>query len=618
MDKNTFRLKRRITGFILYLLFWIALFEFARIYFLAVQHEEASIYSSSTILKTFLYGIKLDISTACYLMLLPLLIFIPWLWFPGKWYKHFLKTYSFIVIAVISGIVVSDARIYNFWAYRLEFSSLAYIKDPADAAASLRKGEMMLYLIPFILVAVAFILLCNKIINRFMKEPGKVKMPVVSSFVTAFVIASLIIPIRGGLGTVPLNASSAYFSESLFPNHAALNVVWNIGHTSIYRKPVKNPYLFKESSKAMEDLSYLKADSGTPVEVITNQRPNIIVIIIESFGSYLVNQASPDTVVTPRFRELIKEGLYFSDIYATGSRTDKVIPAIISGYPNLPYIKILQEPSKSTRLPGLFRLLDSLDYSTAFWYGGDLDFANLNSYIRSSGFRKIITKDNFSPKECNSKWGVHDHILLDKLSDSLSAYKKPFACAVLTLSSHEPFEVPMKPVFTGNNEVSRFKNSALYTDSCIGDFISKARESEWWNNTLIVLMADHCRRSSVNIPVYSEEIFRIPLLWLGGALAVEDSVISRTGNQYDLPLMIANQLKLKGDFPFSKDLLSPGSKSFAFYSYMGGFAFITDTATAIYDLNLKGNIVERGKYPSSAESFGKSMLQTLFDDYLSR
>ncbi len=611
-------MKKRIIGFVLYFLFWLAFFEFTRVYFLVLQHKEASSYSLATILMTFVYGFRLDISTVSYLILVPLLAFMPWLYFPGKWYKHFLKTYSFIIIVVVSGIVVSDARIYNFWAYRLEFSSLVYIKNPADAAASLRKGEILLYLVPFLLVSLTFILLCNKLIKKYFSESVRVKMPSVIALGTAFIIALLIIPIRGGLGTVPLNASSAYFSDSLFPNHAALNVVWNIGHTSIYRKPLKNPYLFKGPEEARNDLRFLTSDSGSPVSVIKNKRPNIIFIVIESFGSYLVDQESPDTVVTPRFKELINEGLYFSDIYATGSRTDKVIPAIISGYPNLPYIKILQEPSKSTRLPGLFRMLDSLDYNTAFWYGGDLEFANLNSYIRSSGFRKIITKNNFSAKECNSKWGVHDHILLDKLSDSLSVYKKPFACAVLTLSSHEPFEVPMETVFNGNNDVSRFKNSAFYTDSCIGDFIEKARESDWWDNTLIVLIADHCRRYSNNIPVYSEEIFRIPLLWLGGALAVKDSVVTRTGNQYDLPLMVADQLKLKGYFPFSKDLLSPGSKSFAFYSYLGGFAFITDTATAIYDLNMKGNMVEKGRDPSAAESYGKSILQTLFDDYLSR
>jgi len=261
-------MKKRLAGFLTYFLFWFVFFEFARIYFLVIQHKEASAYSMPTILMTFQHGLKLDISMASYLMLLPLLVFIPSLFFPGKWYRYFLETYSFILIMVIAGIVISDARIYSFWGYRLEYSSMAYIRNPVDAAASLRKGEILLYLVPFLLVSGGFIILCSKLTRKFFSDQGRIKIPAVMALGTALTVAALVIPIRGGFGTVPLNTSSAYFSDSLFPNHAALNVVWNIGHTSIYRKPLKNPYSFKDTAKAMDDLSFLTADNGKPVSVL--------------------------------------------------------------------------------------------------------------------------------------------------------------------------------------------------------------------------------------------------------------------------------------------------------------------------------------------------------------
>lgn len=611
-------LKKRITGFAVYTLFWLLLFILARIYFLVKQHDEASMYSIKILISTFIHGFSLDLSMTCYLLLIPLLASIPGLYFNGSWFRTFLKVYTFTLVLLITAVVVADAGIYSYWAFRLEYTSLEYIKHPGDAVASLGKGEVFSYIIPFLVLSSLLLYICNNLINKYFSNLNRVK-PLIPGIVVFLVITAFqIIPIRGGIGTVPLNVSAAYFSGSLFPNHAAVNVIWNLGHTSIYKKPTKNPYQFKDPEIAKESFKRLLQDSSATSMVLKTDRPNIIIIILESFGSFLINEDLTDTIIIPRFQELIREGIYFSNIYATGSRTDKVIPAILSGYPNLPSLKVLQEPRKSGSLPGIIKLLDSAGYKTSFWYGGDLNFANLNSYILGSSFREIITMRDFSSSDYNSKWGVHDHVIFNRMQDSLARSKQPFAYTVLTLSSHEPFEVPMDPVFRGRDELSRFKNSAFYTDKSLGGFIDMAKKTDWWKNSLVVLIADHCRRCSPTIPVYSEEIFKIPMLWLGGALSVRDTVIHRIGNQYDLPLIIANQLNLDSKFPFSKDLLSPGSGSFAFYTYNEGFAFITDSATSIYDISLKNNVFVSGKNPSEAESLGKSFLQVLFDDYLRR
>jgi phosphoglycerol transferase MdoB-like AlkP superfamily enzyme len=108
-----------------------------------------------------------------------------------------------------------------------------------------------------------------------------------------------------------------------------------------------------------------------------------------------------------------------------------------------------------------------------------------------------------------------------------------------------------------------------------------------WNNTLVILVADHCRRNSLEDLVYSQEIFKIPMLWLGGALEARGKRIEKLGTQVDIPITLINQLGLTGDFPFAKDLLSDGSNSFAFYAFNEGFAFITDSSTVIYDHNLE-------------------------------
>ena len=108
------------------------------------------------------------------------------------------------------------------------------------------------------------------------------------------------------------------------------------------------------------------------------------------------------------------------------------------------------------------------------------------------------------------------------------------------------------------------------------------------------------------------------MLWLGGALSKGGIKIDKFGSQVDIPVTIADQLDIKSDFPFGKDLLSDESKSFAFYSFNEGFAFITDSSSVIYDYKLKQPVMVEGVNEQSAENLGKAYLQVLFNDYLKR
>ena len=209
-------------------------------------------------------------------------------------------------------------------------------------------------------------------------------------------------------------------------------------------------------------------------------------------------------------------------------------------------------------------------------------------------------------------------LLFEALRDSMNNMREPFLNVVLTLSSHEPFEVPMQPVFNGTDDLTKFRNSIHYTDRSLGTFLDWASTTEWWKNTLVVIVADHCRRNSAEMQEYSEEIYKIPMLWLGGALAETGITIEKTGSQVDIPLTILHQLGLDDNYPFSKDLLSPASESFAFYTFNEGFGFITDSSKYIYEHKLGDSVVEEGNSPEVAGRYGKAFLEVLYDDYLKR
>jgi phosphoglycerol transferase MdoB-like AlkP superfamily enzyme len=611
-------MKKRIIALIAYALFWLVFFMTARMIFILTHFQESEQFGVGLIAGSFLHGLKLDISATGYIFLVPVLFMIPGVYFNGSWFRVFMKWYTYVLIIISACIVVSDTLLYKYWGFRMDYTVLLYLKTPKEAAASVTMLQMSAVIAGIMLMSALFIFVYKKYIFRLFGGFNREKMWYFSIPFFMLLLGSLLIPIRGGTGLAPINAGTVYFSEDLFVNHAAVNVVWNVGSSVINRKPTKNPYQFGDLATAKETVRSLTRDTGNPVRLLNTDRPNVMIFVMESFGSALIGPLGGDSLTSPNLNRFIKEGVVFTHFYSSGNRTDKAMPAILDGYPAQPANSIMKSPEKTQSLPSLVKKLSGLGYNCSFWYGGEINFANFNSFVINNGFTRIITMKNFDPKYYNSKWGVHDHILLGALRDSMKSAVAPFLKVILTLSSHEPFDVPMKPVFNGNDELTKFKNSIYYTDKSLGEFIDWAKGTDWWKNTLVVLVADHCRRNTNADLVYSEEIFRIPMIWLGGALAEHGVKITKTGDQVDIPLTLLHQMGLEDIYPFSKDLLSDGTNSFAFYAFNEGFGFVTDSSKYIYDHKPGRSVVEEGKDPASAGNLGKAYLQVLYDDFLKR
>lgn len=605
---------KRVLSFIFYTLFWIVFFIVARFFFILVQHHSAFQNSFAGLIGTFWHGIKLDISTTGYFMLLPMVLAIPGIYFNGNWNNVFLRWYTYFVIVFSSLIIVTDANLYSYWGFRTDFTPLLYLKTPKEAFASVSTFKIIQALLLVALFSVLFIFVYNKFFILF--ERVRYWIPAMLLFTTLW--AALLIPIRGGFGVAPINAGAVYFSDKMFLNHTAINAVWNVGYSGFGQRPVKNPYVFGDLSDATGIVDSLTVKDGNPPKVLNMLRPNVMIIVLESFSGYLIGPLGGDSLVTPNINRYSKEGILFSNFYASGARTDKAMPAILDGYPAQPAQSIIKDPNKSQTLPSLVKILIENGYHTSFWYGGEINFANFNSFVVGSGFNSIVTKRNFDPSTCNSKWGVHDHILFNSLEDSMKTVKEPFLKVVLTLSSHEPFDVPMKSFFNGYDILSKYKNSVYYTDSTLGSFLDWAKGTDWWKNTLIIFVADHCVRITDDMPNYKQNVFRIPMLWVGGAVATKGLKLEKLGSQVDIPTTLLDQLGIAGNFPYGKDLLSHNSKSFAFYTYNEGFGFLTDSSAVGFDLKSKMAVLREGKEPEAAEKKGKAFLQVLFDDYVKR
>lgn len=595
-------------------IFWLLFFISMKLFFLLFNFRLAEYASIKEILQVFQYGFSMDLSATAYLMVLPGILILLTILFNARVFLVIIRIYTILMLIGIVLLVVGDAELYQFWGYRMDVTPLLYLKTPKEAFASVSGWVIMGQLIFAIGIFGVFIFIFRKLQNYFGKFE---KINPLWALVFLPLILLLFIPIRGGVGIAPMNTSRAYFSSNNFLNHAGINLFWNIGFSLTERKTDFKEYEFFGPQKEDSLVSGLLNHNLSPDSmVLSTQKPNVILIILESFSAKVIGSLGGEPEVTPNINALSKEGLLFTNFYASGDRSDKGLIAILCGYPAQPITSVIVYSHKTESLPKLSEDLKKDGYKTSYYYGGDLNFANMRSFLVESQFDEIVSMQDFPKSTYNSKWGANDHVVFNRFFNDVNASKTPFFKAFFTLSSHEPFEVP-RTVIPGSDRASKLMNAQHYTDSCVGSFVQKARLQPWWKNTLIILVADHGHPDPGNSPNHVPAKFRIPMLWLGGALKTHGR-ITKFASQIDIPSTLLHQLgKTSGKYRFSKDIFAkePG---FAYYSFNNGFGFMSDSATAVYDCGFKNVIISDGNHAPENLNFGKAYLQFLYQDFKSR
>jgi phosphoglycerol transferase MdoB-like AlkP superfamily enzyme len=583
-------MKKQLKFFFALFLFWILFSVVTRAMFLTYNLNLSRSVPFHDIMLVFFYGLRFDASIAAYLLVIPCLITIFSYLFSGNFYTVFIKWYTIIFLLLFSLITIIDMELYSFWGFRLDSTPLLYIKSPKEALASSPVGLIVRQVIIGFMLFILFYWIYSKFIHPIVQQFWKAEMAHLFLFI--FFTSALIIPIRGGLGIAPLNPGMAYFHKNAFANHATLNVFWNLGYSFEKSQDLKDSRYFFDKDTSEKYFSELYPHHASYHNVLNTAKPNIILIIVESLTGKVIKEISGREGITPNFSRYIKEGMFFRNFYASGDRTDKAFVAILSGFPAQPKTSLIKYPSKIQHLPFLPADLKHAGFHSIFYYGGNIDFASMRSYLNYCKYDRIITEDDFKATELNSKWGAHDHVVLTRMLNELDTVQTPFFTTLLTLSSHPPFDVPMELAIKGNDDESKFLNSLVYTDRCIGNFLDQAKQKKWWSNTLLIVLADHGDLKPNNSPNNSPKKYTIPMLWLGGALNVKDTVISAYSSQTDLCSTLLTQLNMDSQFyKFSNNILSEKKYSFAFYVFNNGFGFLADSTQNIFDLTSQKSLI---------------------------
>ena len=613
-------MRSKILFLLAYFLLWVFIFEIGRLIFIAYQLPVVGA-STGEVLKSLWYGARMDLSMAAYLTLPVALILLVHIIKQFYFFKKIVFIYSCLLFLVVSLLFLSDIFLFKAWGYHVDAGALIYLKNPKEAMASTAHLPVFwIVLVYLLLLAFALLGIIKFIKTTWPKEKGGIawylQIPI-----WLLIMGLFIIPLRGGFQLAPLNQSSVYFSTNNFANQAAINIPWNFMHSLSHKTSDKNnPYLFMPMEVAKNISDSLFTATGQ-TQYFVNQNPaksiNVIYIVWESFTEKVTHLSKNNIEITPHFNQLKKEGVYFSNIYASGDRTDKGIVAILSSFPAQPITSIVKTPSKVAKLPMLSKTFNDKNYYTSFYYGGELEFANIKAYLVNGDFKHFTSIDDFANEDRNSKWGAHDGVVMEKLFTDLNKQPQPFFTTWLTLSSHEPFETPVATVIPGDKPEEKFLNSLHYTDEVLFNFISKAKTTNWWQNSLIVITADHGHP----MPATGKKIddFKMPLLMLGGALTQKNIQFNQVGSQVDITPTVLHQLQWDASpYKWGKNLADSSTKAWAYFSFNNGFGFVQPNQYFIYD-NV-GNIIRESSasLDSNMLRTGKVMEQLFYQDYLDK
>jgi phosphoglycerol transferase MdoB-like AlkP superfamily enzyme len=601
--------KSRLLAFIKIYVIWILVFMIQKPIFMLIHIKMMGGIGFADWFRVMWHGLTLDTAMAGYLTIIPALLLITSVWVEGRWLNKALKYYFIITSLLVSIAFIVNIALYGFWGFPLDATPMFYLlSSPKEAFASVGAWFIILGIIALAVCCVAITWLFVWLIKI---DTRRVVNNIVATIALLVLTGLLIIPIRGGVTVSSTNSGKAYFSTNQRLNHAAVNPMFSFMESYMHQEDIGDQYRFMKESEANQLFKQMICTESVSTEPILNTtRPNVIIIIMESFSSKLMASLGGEKNVAVNLDRIGNEGVIFTHFFANSFRTDRGLVSILSGYPAQPSMSIMKYPHKTSHLPAIARSLVKAGYMTKYYYGGDADFTNMRSYLVSSGFTDIISDEDFPVSERLSKWGVHDHLVFKKLIDDIAAYRgnKHTLRVLQTSSSHEPFDVPYHRL--SNKRLNAF----AYTDACIGNFINKLRALPAWKNTLVVLVPDHLGAYPEDISNFVLDRYRIPLILSGGAVAAHRR-ISVIGSQQDIAATLLGQMRLPhSEFLFSKDMMSKNAPHFAFFTVPDAFGLATKDNALIYD-NQSGKVMlDLGDAKGKNLKPGKAYLQKLYDD----
>jgi phosphoglycerol transferase MdoB-like AlkP superfamily enzyme len=515
--------------------------------------------------RVFPIGLRMDTIVLCELFAIPTLLY---LLVPGERARRQVALVSFTVVAaLLVHMELSTPSFIAEYDTRPDQIYFEYLRYPREVFGTLLISYPLQLLGVMALVSVLtvwFYRFGARQMNRTQDWSWRSR-----ALCFPLMLVVMFIGARSTLGHRPANLSTASFSHNHLANELAVSSTYSLLN-AIYMT------LHEVGSQMYGNMDWLEVQARVarytmhspaispnglmPVSHIQGattarkRQPNLVILVVESLGAGFVGKLG-GLPLTPNLDRLSEEGLWFSQLYATGTRTVRGLEAIVTGFPPTPAQSVLKRPASQRDFFTLAALLQREGYATDFLYGGVSNFDNMGRFFRQNGFERVIEQKDFERPAFLGTWGVSDEDLIAKAHETfLSHGDEPFFALLLSTSNHDPFEFPAGRIALHEQPATTRNNAVKYTDYAIGKLFELARSAPYGRDTLFLVVADHDARvfGADLVPL---ERFHIPGLLIGPGVPRRQE--SRLASQIDLAPTLLGLMGITGAHPMiGRDILA--------------------------------------------------------------
>ncbi len=568
----------------------------------------------------FLKGLWFDNVTACYVMIVPLVVTLiaAAFGYTGKALRKVANWWFFVLYAVVFMVSAANTPYFEYFFKNINSSIFEWFGYAATTAGMVfQEKSYILHIITYFIFTAAYITILIYLRRFFDKKiDGRRKddmfiMPVAMRFVVAVCMSLLcMFGIRGRTGYNPIKISQAYYCDDPFLNQLGINPAFNLLTSALddMRKENSELHLMSYpeaiSSARMSLKIEGKVDSMHVLRrsVVTKGVPvkrNVVVILMESMSASLMKTFGQEQHLTPTLDSLYNHSLAFTNCYSAGIHTNHGMTASLYSFPALMF-RNLMKGTVTPHRTGIPTVLKEYGYHNMFFMTHEAQYDNMKAFFTTNGYDEIFSQESYPKSEVVNSFGVSDHYLFNYALNTINqraAKGKPFFATLLTISNHPPYVIPsyFKPK-TKAPETQIVE----YADWAIGDFLKKAQRENWYKNTIFVIMADHGKLVGKATTEAPESYNHIPLMIFGPG--VPSMRYDGLATQVDVMPTLLSILNMGYEYDgFGQDLLS-SPRPMVFYSADNQVIARTDKMVYVYNpkmqksfcynINKDGSLVE--------------------------
>jgi phosphoglycerol transferase MdoB-like AlkP superfamily enzyme len=460
--------------------------------------------------------------------------------FKQKWHKFILYAYCVTSIVIMVFNIAGEIIFWDEYGNRYDFIAVDYLIYTYEVINNIIESYPVFWILGgvFIIAAAIFYFFKKYIYipskdTRFLKRTG------------IFLVYISV----GFLSYLFLTNKFRFFSKNSYTNELAANGLYEFGtayfsnEINFYKKytTINDSTAFLKIRELLKtpEASFLNNNIYTTARTIMPDSAalncNVVMISVESLSGNFMKYFGDTQGMTPVLDSLIPHALFFSNMYATGTRTVRGLEALSLAIPPTPGQSIVRRPNNEDMFT-LGNVLNSKGYECKYIYGGRAFFDNMGPYFGANGY-KVIDQTDFTKDEIQftTAWGACDEDIFAKAlkeCDKSFATKKLFYNHVMTVSNHKPFTFPKGRVKNFNPDAQTREGAVAYSDWAIGQFLKEAQQKPWFKNTIFIIVSDHCASAAgkVELPVTG---YQIPAMIFAPNL-VKPQNMNRLMSQIDL------------------------------------------------------------------------------------